>query len=257
MKLDWEYLADTMEEARTQINKASRVAENGKSFFFVVRKDAFSEVALKPAAKKEKMIPEIFNSPSPDKNSTRLQALEVVQKHKNKDTVFISTTGKTSRELCELADSPNNLYMVGSMGCASPLGLGLALAQRQKNIILIDGDGSLLMRMGTMPVLGHYQPDNLLHVLLDNNCYDSTGGQATVSDDVDFIEVAQACGYTFIYHAHDLIEFDQAIEKWEKAGGLGFIHLKIAKGSKSSLGRPKLKPSEVKERFIRFIQEAS
>jgi len=257
MKLDWEYLADTIEEAKIQINKASQLIENGRSFFFIVRNNTFSKVELKPAAKKEKITPAIFNNNLPDKISSRIEALEAIQKHKNRHTVFLATTGKTGRELYELADLPNNLYMVGSMGCVSPMGLGLALTQTQKNIIIIDGDGSLLMRMGVMPTIGYYRPGNLLHILLDNNCYDSTGGQTTVSDNVDFIKIAEACGYDFVYLAHDINDLDSAIEKWEKAGKAGFIYLKICKGSKSSLGRPKIKPFEVKERLMRFIKDGS
>ncbi|MBF0387229.1 MAG: phosphonopyruvate decarboxylase [Candidatus Omnitrophica bacterium] len=253
MKLDWEFLADTSAEAAVQIARAAQIIEQGRSFFFVVRKDLFSEVVLKPAARSRQALAEITDSQALDQEPARIEALKVIRKRNNERTVFIATTGKTGRELYELEDLANNLYMVGSMGCASSLGLGLSLAQPQKQVVVIDGDGALLMRLGAMAANGYYCPGNLLHILLDNNCYDSTGGQATVSDNVDFVKVAEACGYNFICRAHDLGELDTAIARWQTSGKLGFVYLRIAPGSSSALGRPHCKPFEVKERLMRFL----
>ena len=80
------------------------------------------------------------------------------------------------------------------MGCASGMGLGVALNTNGTGRAVIDGDGAALMKLGTMATIGYYAPDNLVHVLLDNGVHDSTGGQATVSSGVDFAGVALSCG---------------------------------------------------------------
>lgn len=143
--------------------------------------------------------------------------------------------------------------MVGSMGCISSLALGLALARPDKKVIAVDGDGAALMRLGAFATNGYYQPTNLLHILLDNNTHDSTGGQATVSHTVDFVGMAAASSYPSAVKVNHLDEFSEAIEAWKKAGNLTFIHLKISKGSPSELGRPTIKPYQVKERLMKFI----
>ena len=168
---------------------------------------------------------------------------------------MLATTGKTGRELFEVEDKRSNLYMVGSMGCISSLGLGLALSQPARRTVVIDGDGSLLMRMGAMPTIAYYQPGNLLHVLLDNNSHDSTGGQATVSERLDFVKLAASMGYGVSIYASSLSEFQQYVSEWEKSPSLTFLYLKIAKGSKENLGRPTIKPHQIKDRLKEFINE--
>jgi phosphonopyruvate decarboxylase len=168
---------------------------------------------------------------------------------------LLATTGKTGRELYEIEDHPGNLYMVGSMGCVSSLGLGLALARPEKKVIAIDGDGALLMRMGSLATNGFYRPPNLLHVVLDNRCHDSTGGQDTVSENVGFAAVASHAGYPAAIEAHDLGEFTTAVQTWLQAGGLTLLSLPIARGSRKALGRPGIKPVEAKERLMRYLQQ--
>ena len=97
---------------------------------------------------------------------------------------MIATTGMTGRELFAIADKPRNLYQVGSMGCAAPMGLGVAL-NVEGPVVVLDGDGAALMKMGALATIGAYRPENLIHVVLDNGTYDSTGGQPTVSPSVD------------------------------------------------------------------------
>ena len=106
----------------------------------------------------------------------------------------VATTGKAGRELFTIADRPQHIYQVGSMGCASAMGLGVAL-NTQRPVVVLDGDGAALMKMGVLATIGAQAPANLVHVVLDNGVHDSTGGQATVSPIVDFADVALACGY--------------------------------------------------------------
>ena len=139
------------------------------------------------------------------------------------------------------------------MGCVSSLGLGLAYTRKDKDVIIIDGDGSMLMRMGSLATNGYYQPKNMLHILLDNLSHDSTGGQRTVSNNVNFVEITAACGYENSYYVHSLEELQAKIVEWKKTKGLTFLYLKIFPGSKENLGRPKITPYEVKTRLQLFI----
>ncbi len=254
MGIKWNHLSDDPDKASAQLDIANKNIENGQSFFFIVRKNTFKPVTLIDRGKK--LIPtapnrNVFSGGDYQNESlpTRLSALEVVSDNRDPDTVLIATTGKTGRELFELKDHSLNFYMVGSMGCASSLGLGIALSQPQKKIVVLDGDGSLLMRMGAMPTIAYYDPPNLLHILLDNRTHDSTGGQFTVSPLVNFSKVSMAVGYRQINHAASLYEFQRYFKKWVKKPELTFLYLEIDKGSKQNLGRPTIKPPQVKIRL--------
>lgn len=167
-----------------------------------------------------------------------------------RDTALIATTGYTGRELYALADRPNHLYMVGSMGCASTLGLGLALARPDLRVIVIDGDGAALMRLGNLPTVGACAAPNLLHLLLDNEVHDSTGGQATVAATVDFAAIAAASNYRRALSGDTLADVTDLL-----TGGPGpaLLHMKIRPGAPDDLPRPALTPSAVATRFMRHF----
>jgi phosphonopyruvate decarboxylase len=122
---------------------------------------------------------------------SRAQVLERVLAAVPESVPIVATTGKTGRELFTLADRPQHLYLVGSMGCASGVGLGIAL-NTERRVVVLDGDGAALMKLGTMATIGAMRPKNLVHVLLNNGVHDSTGGQATSAPAVDFVQVALA-----------------------------------------------------------------
>lgn len=260
MQIKWEFLETNLSDAVKQLEKADSVFKNNQSFFFVVRKGTFSEVdlnhaRLKPAdgagvpQKKTKRQRE-------DTMPSRMAVLKTLVDLSDDNTALLATTGITGRELYETKDLPNNFYMVGSMGCVSSLGLGLALVKPEKKIVVVDGDGSLLMRMGALPTNAYYAPNNLFYLLLDNNCHYSTGGQATVSHNIDFVELAAAAGYRNVHYLHDLADLERAWREWESDPAPAFAYLKIAKGTKENLGRPGIKPYEVKERLKGFLARA-
>ena len=164
----------------------------------------------------------------------------------------IATTGKCGRELFTLADRPQHLYQVGSMGCAPAMALGVALNTR-RTVVVLDGDGAALMKMGTFATIGAYHPGNLVHVLLDNGAHDSTGGQATVSACVDFPRVALACGYARAAATDGLEGFADALKEAFAAQGPALVHVRIRPGSMEKLGRPTVKPADVARRFRAFV----
>jgi len=253
MQIKWQFLSADFDEAKIQLEEANEWIEKQLPFFFVVKKGIFDSEKLQKEKRilnvnKEKSIKSSINElPS------RFDTLNVINRFKDEKTVQLATTGKTGRELYEIEDSANNLYMVGSMGCISSLGLGLAYTRNDIDVVVIDGDGSLLMRMGSLATNGYYQPENMLHILLDNQTHDSTGGQSTVSHNVSFVDIAAACGYEKSYYIHNLHELEMSMQEWKKTKGLTLLYLSIGKGSKQSLGRPKITPSEVKTRLKGFI----
>lgn len=168
------------------------------------------------------------------------------------NTVVIATTGFTGRELFAIDDRSNQLYMVGSMGCASSLGLGLSLARPDLSVVIVDGDGAALMRMGNFATIGSYAAANLTHILLDNEVHDSTGAQATVSGNVAFARIAAACGYGLVASGRDPAIIDRVFAH-SPVEGPRFIHLKIRPGTMDKLPRPDKAPDEVLRRLMRHI----
>ena len=179
---------------------------------------------------------------------SRADALErVIEATPPDRSVVIATTGFTGRELYALADRANQLYMVGSMGCASALGLGLALARPDQHVVVVDGDGAALMRMGNLATLGAYGPANLSHIVLDNEAHDSTGAQATVSAGVDFAGIAHAVGYADSWRGATVEDLTRFLTR--PRGGVGLLHLKIRTGTIDELPRPAVQPPEVARRL--------
>lgn len=184
---------------------------------------------------------------------SRNQALKRILEHASgSKTILIATTGYSGRELFAIEDNVNQLYMVGSMGCASSLGLGLALARPDLQIVIIDGDGAALMRLGNFSTIGAYAPGNLIHVLLDNEVHDSTGAQATVSANVEFADIAAGCGYSLCYRGNELGLLDELFTTTNSSGAR-FGHLKTRPGTIEKLPRPDITPPQVVQRLMSHI----
>ena len=178
----------------------------------------------------------------------RYEAIEVITQSLSGSELVISSTGMMSRELFTIRDAPQNFYMIGSMGLASSIGLGLALSLPEKQIVVIDGDGSILMNMGSMATIGHFAPKNLIHIVLDNESHDSTGGQATVSNTVELEEVAHAAGYRLTQRTASEEELQKAIKESSQQGP-AFLLVKVEKGSIEGIGRVSHSQEEIKNRF--------
>lgn len=275
--IDYAFLDSNIDNAKKQVLSALEILQQNKSFFFIVKDKTFNKVKLckNPLDNIEsnanqtsnigdctdKEIANINNiNDTCSKNTslpTRLQSLSILHSlAKDSNCILLATTGKCGRELYEIGDSRNQLYMVGSMGCVSSLALGISLKIRQK-LIAIDGDSALLMRMGALTTNAFYtrNNNNFCHVLLDNQSHDSTGGQFNLSPFVDFANIACKCGYANVYVANNIEEFEILIKNFisNDTNGAYFIYLKISKGSKENLGRPKITPKEVVRRLEKFI----
>jgi phosphonopyruvate decarboxylase len=165
--------------------------------------------------------------------------------------LLVATTGFTGRELYALGDTANQLYMVGSMGCAASLALGLAIARPDRRVIAIDGDGAALMRLGGLTTVAAERPPNLLHVLIDNGQHESTGGQATVSGGVDFCAIAAGAGYPAVASEAEPVAVASLLA--DRSPGLRFLHVPVLPGVPKGLPRPSMPPAAVAERFRAWL----
>ncbi len=227
--------------------------KTGRPFAFIMEKgdvsnDSADDMPPPPARARG----EISDLCELDGLTTRYATMETLLGDISDETAIIATTGKCGRELFTIADRPQHLYQVGSMGCASAMGLGVAL-NVERPVVVLDGDGAALMKMGAMATIGAYAPDNLIHIVLDNGTYDSTGGQPTVSNSVDFAGVAADCGYAAGIRCDSPAGFAKALAAAKGHGGPSLIHMRVLPGSMTDLGRPTVSPADVALRFKDFL----
>jgi phosphonopyruvate decarboxylase len=241
-----EALEPTLDEA------SARMAETGIPYAFVMKKGDVQEEELQQAPRAQPRRGRRADWPQAGPLPTRAAVLERFLALTDDRTAVIATTGKCGRELFTLADRPQHIYQVGSMGGATGMALGVAL-NTAAPVVVLDGDGAALMKLGTFATVGAEAPGNLIHILLDNGVHDSTGGQATVSTSVDFAAVALACGYQFAAVCSSLDSFEAAFRAASEAARPGLIHVRISPGSMDKLGRPTVGPADVARRFKDFL----
>lgn len=261
MRIPWEDFPSREEDIPAVLARAeAHIAHEARPYALVMQKGTVAAHPLhnRPASARP--------APAPPRGTlaadaaarpSRADALaRVVDATPPGESVVIATTGFTGRELYALADRANQLYMVGSMGCASALGLGLALARPDRHVVVVDGDGAALMRMGNFATLGTYGPANLSHLVLDNEAHDSTGAQATVTRHVDFAGIAHAAGYAAAWRGREAADVGAFLTR-PRRGGAGLLHLKIRTGTREDLPRPTVAPAEVARRLMRHLAEQS
>lgn len=256
IQVPWDFFPSDASHLDAALDRATGFMEKERRpYGFIMKKGTVAPCALnKPDISHRSTEPvrrEIFMAEVPQVK--RIAALKkIIDSTPEDKSVVIATTGYTGRELFALADRRNHLYMVGSMGCASSLGLGLAQARPDINVVVIDGDGAALMRMGNLATIGSYAGDNFIHILLDNEVHESTGSQATVAGNVAFADIAAACGYSAAYSGDDLKLIDDIFAA-DKREGPRFLHLKIQPGTIDNLPRPDIAPAQVLDRLMQTL----
>ena len=194
----------------------------------------------------------------------REEIIEHIVKASRGDVV-VATTGKAGRELFEIREKngeshKTDFLTVGSMGHSSSIALGIALNQPERKVWCIDGDGAVLMHMGSLAVLGRHNPPNMVHVVINNGAHESVGGMPTVADKVDLAGIAKACGYPYVTSlaadsASNIVsKLDRELEEAAKRNALSFIEIKASIGARSDLGRPTSTPAENKVNFMKYLQ---
>jgi phosphonopyruvate decarboxylase len=184
---------------------------------------------------------------------TRHEALQHILAPLPDGDLALFTTGMISREAFNIRDRAENFYMIGSMGLLNALGLGLALQSPTTRIWVIEGDGSTLMSLGTLPLIATCHPHNLTHVVLDNEAYESTGGQPTISSEVDLAALAEAAGYARVWRAGNPVTLQKALQEAADANVLTFILVKVSGRAPEGLGRVSLTPEAIKHRFSQVL----
>ena len=174
----------------------------------------------------------------------RYKAIQDIMENINNELV-ICNIGFPSRELYEIKDRPKNFYMIGSMGLASSIGFGLSVAKPDEDIVVIDGDGSVLMNMGSLVTIFAANPSNLTWIVIDNGAYGSTGNQDTYAQKIDLVEIAKSVGFENSYYYED-IDLKQII----KSEDASFIVYKTDAGN-SNAPIIDLDPISIKKRFMK------
>ena len=215
----------------------------GKQVAFVVCKNALSY--------DEKV------SYSNDFEMSREEVIKHIVAISGKDPI-ISTTGKISRELFsirEMNKQSHNLdfLTVGSMGHSSSIALGISLQLKDKRIWCIDGDGALLMHMGSLAVIGATNPNNFVHIIINNESHESVGGMPTAANHLNLPLIARACNYQYAVSVESFRELDEQLSYIKKNYQLSFLEIKTAIGSRDNLGRPTTSPLNNKCEFMKSL----
>ena len=235
----------SVEAVEKQMSIFRELLAKGKSVAFVVKKGA-----LENADKVEYRNGYVL---------TREEAISEIVEIAGEDIV-VSTTGKGSRELFEIRERNQQSHQydfltVGSMGHSSSIALGVALQKPQRRVWCIDGDGAVLMHMGAMAVIGSRKPQNMVHIVLNNEAHESVGGVPTVAGSIKLQEMAKACGYEKVYSATTKEELQQVLNVANEIECLQFVEVKVAIGARENLGRPTTTTHDNKENFMNYLQK--
>jgi phosphonopyruvate decarboxylase len=247
MDIPYIVLSNDSKEANKQVNKAILTAEKSNSAFaIVIKKGTFEKYSIKETIKTS------FPMSREDAINSIVDVLD------SKDIV-VSTTGKTSRELFEIREARKQPHFtdfltVGSMGHTSQIALGIALQKKDRNIICIDGDGAVLMHMGGLAIIGNQQPNNFIHIVINNGAHESVGGQPTVGFNINLPNIALANNYKSAVKVSTKDELNSALQNINKSNMPMFIEILVRVGSRDNLGRPTIKPIDNKKDFMHNLK---
>lgn len=180
------------------------------------------------------------------------QALTTILSSLDDDDIALFTTGFTSRRAFQIQDREKNFYMLGSMGLLSALGLGIALNRRTSRVVVVEGDGSALMSLGNLPLIGWLKPRNFYHIVLDNESYESTGGQPSITRETDLANIAEAAGYEHVRRVQKPDELPSAIQDVFGKKGPAFMLLKVELSGEVG-ERVSISPEKLKQRLRRAL----
>ena len=235
----------TDEEVAEAMRNYQKILATGKDVAFVIRKGAL-----------------FYDGEIKYENSNTMIREEIIQhivKASGEDPI-VSTTGKASRELFEtrVANGQNHKYdflTVGSMGHSSSIALGVAINKPNTRIWCVDGDGAVLMHMGSMAVLGATAPKNMIHIVINNGAHETVGGMPTVANKIDLVAIARACGYPYAASVDTYEQLDTELEASKLRNELSFIEVKCSIGARNDLGRPTTTAIENKQNFMKYLKQ--
>lgn len=216
-----------------------------KSVAIVIKKDTFSKVSLPKEVSPYTL--------------TREGALEAVMSQIDHKSVIVSTTGKTSREVFEIRERNDDTHerdflTVGSMGHTSSIALGIALASK-KTVYTLDGDGSMLMHLGSLGIAADNAPKNFKYIVINNGAHESVGGQPTVALKINNKKVLEGLGFSKVYTAASLEELMDVFPKFKKKRNAALV-IYVKQGSRDDLGRPTTTTVENKLALMKFLAKS-
>lgn len=234
----------TDEEVEAAMDEFKDILSKGKDVAFVIRKGALSY--------DEKVKYENNNT------MVREEIIQHIVKASGEDPI-VSTTGKASRELFEtrVANGQSHKYdflTVGSMGHSSSIALGVAINKPDTRVWCVDGDGAVLMHMGSMAVLGANAPKNMIHVIINNGAHETVGGMPTVASKIDLVAIAKACGYPYAVSVDSFDALDAELKAAKDRNELSLIEVKCSIGARDNLGRPTTSAIENKQNFMEYLK---
>ncbi len=235
----------TKEEIKNKMKNFKKNLKEGKQVAFVIEKNALE-----------------YDQKIEYKNDNKMNREEIIEHivKVSKNDPIISTTGKASRELFEIREKNNESHeydflTVGSMGHSSSIALGIAIEKPESKIWCIDGDGALLMHMGSAAVIASVKPNNFIHILINNGAHETVGGMPTVANNINLPKLAEACGYKKIYSVDNFKDLDKVLKEAKKNNKLTFIEVLSSIGARSDLGRPTTTAKENKENFMKYLNK--
>jgi phosphonopyruvate decarboxylase len=246
MNIQYEVLPDYLEGATASVEMARHYLERRSGpYAFLVRRQTFDPYVMKTVQKNVHTV-------------TREEAVKIIVNNTKQFDIIIGSTGFLSRELYEYRaekkqSHKHDFLTVGGMGHASAIALGVASRKSSRQVFCLDGDGAMLMHMGTVASIGQSGLDNFKHILINNGTHESVGGQPTGGFKVDFLTVAQGCGYKATFRASSADEIAEAVRKLREIDGPALLEIRVNQGTRNDLGRPKTTPIDNKKEFMHFL----
>ncbi len=247
MDIPYEIISKDSQDFKSKISKCIDTAKGeNRPTALLIKKGTFDKYGKTVSAKE-------------DQSMKREEALEIILDNLDDNTIVVSTTGKTSREIFEIREKNNQSHeqdflTVGSMGHCSSIALGIALAKPHRQVVCIDGDGAMLMHLGSLTSFADLKPNNFRHILMNNEVHESVGGQSTVAKNINLSSIVNSLGASKMFKAESPNELKQKIGEFLSNSELTFLEVKIQPGSRDNLGRPTKTPVENKVSFMKFLE---
>lgn len=246
LDIEFEVLSLDDNEAQSQLQSLSKKAmDENKPKAILIRKNTFSDYSFSSDTKY-------------DTDISREESLEVILNNIDDASYVFSTTGKTSREVFELREKyskthSNDFLTVGSMGHTSSIALAFSRYNKE-NVVCIDGDGALLMHMGSLPINSVYSKNNFKYIIINNYAHESVGGQKTISKSINFSKLFESVGFKYFKSVSTLAEIEEVVKSEEFVNNNYALEVLVKLGSRSELGRPTITPVQGKKNLMSSIK---
>ncbi len=248
LDIPYECISKDEKNINGKISKCVSLARNkSRPVAILVRKGTFEKYVIK-------------NNNNSNNIMSREDALNLIIKNINQKAIIVSTTGKTSREIFEIREKRSESHSkdfltVGSMGHCSSIALGIALSRPEQEVVCIDGDGSLLMHLGSITALVDFKPKNLKYILINNNVHESVGGQRTVASELNIFNIVSSISKNDCIVANTTDDLKKLLPDFMDKKELSFLEINVYPGSRDDLGRPTIKPIENKVNLMKVIEK--